>query len=57
MSSPNLNNIIIAGSMLIYSWVAVSGIDNTLVSDWAFTLSCQVSQEHTSILHHRENVC
>ncbi|XP_072022901.1 gamma-aminobutyric acid type B receptor subunit 1-like [Amphiura filiformis] len=42
MSSPNLNNVIIAGSMLIYSWVVVSGIDNTLVSDWAFSLACQI---------------
>ncbi|XP_072022904.1 gamma-aminobutyric acid type B receptor subunit 1-like [Amphiura filiformis] len=42
MSSPNLNNVIIAGSMLIYSWVGVSGIDNTLVSDWAFSLACQI---------------
>ena len=43
MSSPNLNNVIITGSIVIYSWVAVSGIDNTLVSDWLFFLACQVS--------------
>ncbi|XP_072030203.1 gamma-aminobutyric acid type B receptor subunit 1-like [Amphiura filiformis] len=42
MSSPNLNNVIIAGSMLIYCWVGVSGIDNTLVSDWTFALACQI---------------
>ena len=42
MSSPNLNNIIILGSILIYIWVAVSGIDNTLVSDAWFYVMCQV---------------
>ncbi|XP_072030641.1 gamma-aminobutyric acid type B receptor subunit 2-like [Amphiura filiformis] len=45
MSSPNLNNIIIVGSILIYASVIVGGLDSNLVSMNIFEIACQVSNE------------
>jgi gamma-aminobutyric acid type B receptor len=43
MSSPNLNNLIIVGSILVYVSVYVLGIDTRQVSEDAFAVVCYVS--------------
>ena len=43
MSSPNLNNIILFGAILIYANIFIGGLDSQLVSHDIETLSCQVS--------------
>ncbi|XP_071791804.1 gamma-aminobutyric acid type B receptor subunit 1-like [Asterias amurensis] len=40
MSSPNLNNLIILGGILVYLFVAVSGLDTNLVSEDTFGVLC-----------------
>ena len=42
MSSPNLNNLIILGGILVYLFVAVSGLDTNLVSEDTFGVLCYV---------------
>jgi gamma-aminobutyric acid type B receptor len=42
MSSPNLNNLIIVGSMLVYLSVYILGVDTRQVDDDGFTLFCYV---------------
>ena len=42
MSSPNLNNVLLSGNLLIYTWVIISGIDTTVVAKSVFAIVCQV---------------
>ncbi|XP_038069217.1 uncharacterized protein LOC119738403 [Patiria miniata] len=42
MSSPNLNNLIIVGALLVYMFVIVAGLDTNLVSDEVFVILCHV---------------
>ncbi|XP_077992097.1 gamma-aminobutyric acid type B receptor subunit 2-like [Glandiceps talaboti] len=42
MSSPNLNNIIILGTILVYSAVFFFGLDNQLVDPYVFEIICQI---------------
>jgi len=42
MSSPNMNNMILAGCMLTYSSVFLLGLDGRLVSNQVFPLVCSV---------------
>ncbi|XP_072028219.1 gamma-aminobutyric acid type B receptor subunit 2-like [Amphiura filiformis] len=42
MSSPNLNNLIILGSILIYLCVIIGGLDGNIVSIETFVVMCQV---------------
>ena len=42
MSSPNLNNLIIAGGVLVYCSVFISGVDTGLVDAGIKAISCQV---------------
>ena len=42
MSSPNMNNIILAGCMLTYSSVFLLGLDGRLVNEHVFPLLCSV---------------
>ncbi|XP_072016479.1 gamma-aminobutyric acid type B receptor subunit 1-like [Amphiura filiformis] len=42
MSSPNLNNLIILGSILVYATIFVGGVDSNLVSEAVVTQFCQL---------------
>ncbi|XP_072016477.1 gamma-aminobutyric acid type B receptor subunit 2-like [Amphiura filiformis] len=42
MSSPNLNNLIILGSVLVYATIFVGGVDSNLVSEAVVTQFCQL---------------
>ncbi|XP_033627262.1 uncharacterized protein LOC117290084 [Asterias rubens] len=42
MSSPNLNNIILIGTSLVYASVVIFGIDENLVDDELFLVFCHV---------------
>ncbi|XP_070576464.1 gamma-aminobutyric acid type B receptor subunit 2-like [Ptychodera flava] len=42
MSSPNLNNVIIMGTVFLYAAVFVFGLDNKLISPDVFEIMCQI---------------
>ncbi|XP_038071683.1 uncharacterized protein LOC119740441 [Patiria miniata] len=42
MSSPNLNNLIILGAVLVYLFVIVSGLDTNIISQEIFEIMCYV---------------
>ncbi|XP_072015945.1 gamma-aminobutyric acid type B receptor subunit 1-like [Amphiura filiformis] len=42
LSSPNLNNLIILGSVLVYISIFIGGIDSNLVTHESFGVSCQL---------------
>ncbi|XP_048116405.1 gamma-aminobutyric acid type B receptor subunit 2-like [Alosa alosa] len=42
MSSPFINNIIILGGMLSYSFVIIFGLDGSLISDGSFEILCKI---------------
>ena len=42
MSSPYLNNLIIIGSILIYIWVILYGLDTKLIRSEKLEIICQV---------------
>ena len=44
MSSPNLNNLIILGSIFVYLGVFAGGLDETLVSIEGQAIACQVNR-------------
>jgi len=50
MSSPNMNNIILAGCMLAYSSVFLLGLDGRLVSEQVFPLVCSVNLPATILV-------
>ena len=43
LSSPNLNNVIILGCIMVYSTIFLYGLDGR-VSDKAYSLACRVSR-------------
>ena len=45
MSSPNLNNLIIIGAVLVYMFVVVSGLDANLVSEEVVGVLCHVRNQ------------
>ena len=46
LSSPNLNNVIIVGSVMMYSTIFLDGLDGRL-SDASYTHVCRVRHVHT----------
>ncbi|XP_022091351.1 uncharacterized protein LOC110979652 isoform X2 [Acanthaster planci] len=42
MSSPNLNNLIILGAVLVYLFVVISGLDTNIISEDLFEIMCYV---------------
>lgn len=44
MSSPNLNNLILSGAILMYLVVVVTGIDRKYVSSTTSRILCNVSK-------------
>ena len=44
MSSPNMNNLIILGSILVYAAVLIGGMDSNLLSETIEAIFCQVTR-------------
>ncbi len=54
MSSPNLNNIILIGTSLVYASVVFYGIDRNLVDAEIFILSCHVGINFKSVKYNEQ---